>query len=363
MDREGYILESCDSIFSVDFLTGQTAVKWYPFLESIFPSLQELSVGSPEIRFTRIEPGMKVLPGIYDFTFMLVQTDGQEQILWGIYDYTWLYEQFRELQQRRNELEIQRHLMEQNYRKLRRQKDILLRKNLLLESFQKVQYQYYDRLRMALQSPINALDGLIGQYFTTNGAAPPPLHFLRTLKTSVFRLQEIMEELEMIARIGADSQSPEVEIPFELQETLDGVNMVLREYMEEEGAIEYDILDDVPNQLVGRPIYLQQILYSLFVHTFRYHLWLKMRLEISVSRTEENTCILELRLVEQDVKEPHASENWPEEDLSQLVLHLTIARKLIEIQQGSIHLEEDTQSNRPNIICYLPFSLPNRTAS
>lgn len=350
---------SCDSIFPIQRLFPQSAVDWYPFLESIFPSLLEMKPGSPELRFTRIEPDKEELPGIYDFTFMAVETDGQEQILWSIYDYTWLYEQFRELQQRRNELEIQRHQMERDYRKLVHQKDLLLRKNTLLERNQKIQIRYYNRLRQALQSPINALDGLTGLARMAMSTGAFASSFLQQLRVSVDQLQSITEELEMVAQAGALSIAPEEEVPFALQEVLEQVNGLLREQLKEEHILSYTLEEDVPPQLIGRPVYLLQILYSLLVHALQYQLKAKMWVDVSLAESTSENCTICLTFRQRSEEVAWRQEEDQNREGYPAVFQLAVARQLVELQKGQIRLEENTNDGAPSIVCLLPFLRPH----
>jgi hypothetical protein len=109
---EGHVRQSCDSIFNVSDLGALTVDKWFPFVESIFPSLVQLQPNSPELIFSKVEKPAQFLSGYYDFTFSkIANEDDEEFIFWEIYDYTPLYEDFRNYQQKRNELEIQRQIL------------------------------------------------------------------------------------------------------------------------------------------------------------------------------------------------------------------------------------------------------------
>ena len=103
--KSGDLSDSCDSIFDTSTLKNKLVSEWFPFMESIFPTLLTLTKDSPDLLFSKVEMPASFLNGYYDFTFSVSVIDGREYILWELYDFTSLYEDFRNYQQKRNELE------------------------------------------------------------------------------------------------------------------------------------------------------------------------------------------------------------------------------------------------------------------
>lgn len=108
LDKNAYIVESCDSLFSTKNLKDQSVLEWSPFVESMFSYLINVKEGTPEILFSRVEQPNKNLSGFYDFTFATVKIKEEKYILWTIYDHTTLYTELQINQQKRHELEIQK---------------------------------------------------------------------------------------------------------------------------------------------------------------------------------------------------------------------------------------------------------------
>lgn len=111
LDEDGFILASCDSIFSTKNLRKEPIFKYFPLVESIFPKVVTMDLNEPKLRFSKIETTYSSLNGYYDFTFMRTDIDNRNPILWTILDYTRLYEDYHRSQQERQELAIARELL------------------------------------------------------------------------------------------------------------------------------------------------------------------------------------------------------------------------------------------------------------
>ena len=106
MDWQGYIIESNDAIFSVD--AHQPATSWSNFLESVFPILQKMTLGSAEIHFPRVNSVTNYLDGLFECTFMRVEwSDNDHVLVWNIFDHSDEYTQIQAIQQRANETRLQ----------------------------------------------------------------------------------------------------------------------------------------------------------------------------------------------------------------------------------------------------------------
>jgi len=96
LDADAYILSSCDSLFSTEKLRFQPVTTFSPFLESIFPVLQQLTT---PMQFPRVEMPTDFLLGVYDFCFQKIMKKGKSYIKWTIWDKTQMYEKLRLRQQ------------------------------------------------------------------------------------------------------------------------------------------------------------------------------------------------------------------------------------------------------------------------
>ena len=112
LDDKGFILASCDSIFSTKNLRNKPIFTHFPLVESIYIKVISMGLNDPKLRFSKIESTFEGLDGYYDFTFVKTDIDYRNPILWTILDYTMLYEDFHRSQQERQELAIARELLE-----------------------------------------------------------------------------------------------------------------------------------------------------------------------------------------------------------------------------------------------------------
>ncbi len=109
-DFNGYLMESCDSLFSTQSFANTSMTSWFLFMESVFESLKTLEIGE-KIKFNAVEPQFSALPGIYDFDFFIHLLDKQKICCWVINDCTEQYKQYQIMQQESNDLKIiQEHL-------------------------------------------------------------------------------------------------------------------------------------------------------------------------------------------------------------------------------------------------------------
>jgi len=111
LDDDGFIMASCDSIFSSKSMRDNPVFVYFPLLESIFQDILQLQPHDSEIRFSKVESTNKCLPGFYDFTFYRTDIDSSLPILWTIYDYTDLYEDYMRYQQRKHEILLAQELL------------------------------------------------------------------------------------------------------------------------------------------------------------------------------------------------------------------------------------------------------------
>ncbi len=96
LDANAYIVSSCDSLFSTEKLRFEPVTAFSPFLESVFPVLQELTA---PIQFPRVEMPTDFLLGVYDFYFQKTIKKEEAYIKWTIWDKTQTYEAMRVKQQ------------------------------------------------------------------------------------------------------------------------------------------------------------------------------------------------------------------------------------------------------------------------
>lgn len=360
LNREGHVVASCDSIFSTINLRDKPASNLFPFIESIFDSLLNIEVDHPEVRFSKVETHLDILPGSYDYTFTSVELDGENYILWSIYDYTDLYEDFKQFQQKRNELEIHRQKLEERNKKLKHQTDILAQKNLLLENINTIQNDYFGRIKNALQSPVNALDGLT--FILSQKKNAGDNDYISALRATAEHLQSVIAEFEGMSAQDTSMDLLEGEVTeFNLQSLIESVIKLFRENIGDTVKIDIDYAADVPTILFGNPLNLKRVIYSLLLNSHKNDQYSKLGIALSTAEKKDSNYKLQL-----DIREhllPESSNGETPLNITELVLRLSVVKKMIELQGGSIAVSSDPVKKNITISCQIPLSLPNSVAT
>ena len=101
IDTQGFILDSSDTIFTVE--RNRPVTEWSVFLASILPSLSSLKRDSSEIHFPRIDSITNTLTGLYDCSFIFAEwEEGKWVLVWNIFDFSKSANQMQKRQQKLN---------------------------------------------------------------------------------------------------------------------------------------------------------------------------------------------------------------------------------------------------------------------
>lgn len=115
LDKNGFIKDSCDSLFDSSVFKDKSIGNYFYFLASELPSI--IASEANKITYNQMQTTQACLPGFYDFVFSKILIEEQEHILWEIYDYTNVYQEYVKVQQIKNEIDIHEQF-------LSRQKDL-----------------------------------------------------------------------------------------------------------------------------------------------------------------------------------------------------------------------------------------------
>ena len=112
LDENGYIQDSCDSLFDSSMFTEKAIDNYFYFLASELPTIW--SSEANKISYNRMQTTQECLPGFYDFTFSKVVLNGTPHVLWEIFDYTNVYKEYIKIQQIKNEVSIHEQFLLRN---------------------------------------------------------------------------------------------------------------------------------------------------------------------------------------------------------------------------------------------------------
>jgi len=103
LNEKGVLLESCDTLFDTNKLKNQSLTMDFPFLESVFYDLMDRLESDILVTFPGVETKHEFLPGYYDYTFRVINSNGCFLIQWEILDATEKYQEIKKRQQSFNE--------------------------------------------------------------------------------------------------------------------------------------------------------------------------------------------------------------------------------------------------------------------
>lgn len=344
LDNRAMIISSCNSIFDTQELLQRPVTEWFPFLESIFPQIWAMDQAQSNIFFNKIETPIPELPGIYDFTFSKVILDQQELLLWSIYDYTDLYEDFRQFQQRKNELEIHRERLERRFQSLASKEDIDAQQNIIIENLDHLQLTYYNKIKSALITPINALDGLT--FLLSNALSQRNTTYAGHLKHALGQLHQILEELENLDI----SEQSNLQM-FLLEDIIADIKQLFK-------ALSLDIKvapDILSTPFYGNSLYLRQILFGLLNNANNLHPQSKFTLAIkSFPRPSD-----QVRQLSFELREFLSSQSvfLAEEAYVTMIYRLSVIKQIIDIQGGTIQVDKDPKTLSISIQITLDYNL------
>ncbi len=336
------ILESCDSIFSTDSLKSESALKWSILLESIFPDLMKMENNNKELYFSRIQSPSDLLSGIYDYSFSIVDFNGKRRLLWIIIDNTNFYKDLTRFQQSKNEAVILKqainHLTNSNKENIKDfKKRFLYTKN----AFNK--------------TPETALNGLIALYSAITKKKTSKA-YAHSVKTSESHVKFLIEELVNIK----DKQDQNFVLGSEKFNISDLVHQLKKQYEKSENTAElrFEIDQGIPNELMGDPERLTQILSELLTQTRETRSdFIELSLDqVPIKKTNQTAVKFSLTAK----KKLFSNASFEKTTFSKSLmsgLEFTIFEKIIELLNGEFDLERFRNHNN-QMVFWLPFRLP-----
>ncbi len=334
--EDGYLVESCDSIFSTTNLKDTRVPEWFPFIESIFDSLCHLSINDKEMLFSKVEVPADFLPGYYDFTFSKILVDNVEFILWEIYDYTTIYEDFRNYQQKRNELEIQRQILTLKNKKINSVKDIYNKENISMNT--SVKNKKNDSI-----TAINVLDVVTHSINTITDNYNED--FLLTLKKIAATIENTTQELTINKQNSYNSNNNEI---FSLIKILHEVLPIIESKHKNTKVLNVYVDEDLPKNFQGNSLDIKRIILGLAANAAAFNTAPELEIHFSQKQFNNTHCTLSIGVTA-------LSKNKNDfQSINEIIIRLAIIKKIIESHNGSLEIKKSDQFGS-HIICNFPL--------
>lgn len=348
LNEQAMIVSSCDSIFETSHRLHQNVCEWFPFIESVFPSIWPVLSQQANISFNKVETTLEELPGIYDFSFSQIIVDSKTLLLWCIYDYTDLYEDFRQFQQRKNELEIHRETLERRHKMIRHLDDISIQPNIIMENLNHLQLTYFNKIKSALTAPVNALDGLT--FLLTQVLEHKDNTYTQQLRFALKRLNHILNELEYP---NQEQASILLKDTFSLDDLCKKVGSFLRE-KNDTLNVKFSIEAGLPPIIHGNFLYLQQTLTGILGNATALHPSSSFNVYISLLEKTSEDIRLNFQIEEQL---SHTANLLSKEDYSNMVYRLSVIKQLLDLQKSNILVDKNPKDLSISICFDLYFKL------
>lgn len=332
---KGLLIESCESIFETKSFREIPVYEWFPFIESIFPTLKQMEISSDALHFSKVENPAPFLQGIYDFSFVKIQIEGEEFILWELFDYTTLYENFRNYQQHRNNLEIQR------------QKYIL--ENKRFKSHQEFRHKTTQwRARKTsfnknIVTPLNALDMAVNAIdVIPNDNQASVIDALDSISSI---LQNIIDELPE-KEIDYTKRQSGREREFSLENLLyDCIPYISADNI---NIVEASVAEELPNRLYGNPLDLKRIIVGLAINATKHYHECSLFLNLYLEDLKQDKCVVGVQIL--------ATGESKDPNMVKTLLRLAIVKRIVELHQGKVIIESQPRLGAKTT-CHIPFLL------
>ncbi len=365
IDNQGFVTDSCDSIFKTDGLLHQHIAEWFPFLESIYDHVAAKKVEEPEFRFSRLNAPFSLLPGIYDFVFSKVLIEGKEVLLWEIHDYTTLYEEFIRQQQACNEIIIKSERINAIQKVLQTQRINLSKRNADLEQLQKIRTKYYKKIEGGiLQIERRATPHLLAKKIKDRET----IDYITAIEHSLLQAKDFVEELIILT--NAQDNYEFTEQSFEIYDLLNTISFRFdEEHANSNIELSISVHKDIPEKMIGNFTYLKHLIGGLILNYAKIIQAGIIEIQLAPTTIQQANLIKikfylqsysingKLPIYLGKVKRFNNHDNHDFGDIkSEIELRLSIIRHFVEQHQGKFSVESD-EDNGVGISFTFPYVL------
>ncbi len=358
-DKNGSLIDSCDSVFPLQHLKNQNIYEIFFFLDGMQDILNNLQ---KPLLLPLMRPNIKDFEDkIFNFTFKKEVFDPIANrnstpetplnVVWIIEDITETSLRQQEIQQESRVAQIDKEFLEIRNFNISLENKLLELQNTELERAKAFKNHFFSQVSHELRTPIQGVVGL-SEILLKNNPIPTQVEYLKALMSSAKHLEVILNDILDYSKLEAGKMTLE-EVNFNLSETLQNIKLSLLNTIQSKNLnFEVQISPQIPAYVQGDSTRITQILYNLISNAIKFTQKGSVRVSIELlyyeKATQKNHILIGISDTGIGINEAKLAtlftpymqaENETFRLFGGTGLGLSIVKELITLQNGSIEVE------------------------
>ncbi|HLP13983.1 MAG TPA: ATP-binding protein [Flavobacteriales bacterium] len=234
------------------------------------------------------------------------------------------------------------------------------------EHLAKQRLEYLSNMSHEIRTPLNAIVGFSEQ-LGKKQLTPDQEQSVRIIRESSEHLSQLISDVLDHAKMENGKFTLE-KIPFRPMEIFQQVFDFFRAEAQKKGLqLSLFYINNIPEYIVGDPMRLKQVLLNLLSNSLKFTAQGFIKMEVQSVRKNNETIVLKIKIIDSGIGIAPEKQKQVFDEYTQAAAHITrkyggtglglsIAKKLVEIQGGTIHLESQLNSGTTFELT-LPFDL------
>jgi signal transduction histidine kinase/CheY-like chemotaxis protein/CHASE3 domain sensor protein/HPt (histidine-containing phosphotransfer) domain-containing protein len=245
------------------------------------------------------------------------------------------------------------------------------------EHLAKQRLEYLSNMSHEIRTPLNAIVGFSEQLGKKN-LNPDQEQSVRIIRESSEHLSQLISDVLDHAKMENGKFTLE-KIPFRPMEIFQQAFDFFRTEAQKKGLqLSLFYINNIPEYIVGDPMRLKQVLLNLLSNSLKFTAKGFIKMDVQSVRKSNETIVLKIKIVDSGIGIAPEKQKHVFDEYTQAAAHITrkyggtglglsIAKKLIEIQGGTINLESELNTGTsfeltiPFALNYEPLMVKNKS--
>lgn len=348
-DKNGYLIDSCDTIISLSDYKGKQSIIPLPIIDNIHEILKD-TPDDEQLIFPRVEINFPSNPTqILDLILTKRQNDANAYYICVMRDEVMRYEQLQKIVTEQRATAMEKELLEIKHEKTALEHELILMKNQELERARAMKNDFFAKASHELRTPVHGILGLVEML--EESASEKQREYLKALMQVATQLKTIVNDLLDLSKLEEKKITFEY-VPLNLGEIFNNIALAFKPLADKKQIkLLFSIDEKIPSYLLGDITRISQIIYNLVSNSLKF----TEKGEVRVSASLEEVTVqkkFRIKFVVQDtgvgiaadklayIFEPYIQESNETYRLyGGTGLGLTIVKQLIEAMGGQISVE------------------------